>query len=654
MLLGTLKRRGGRAALWLVVGLLIGGAAGAGTVYFLKQGKRGVSGGPRLGDAEELKFVPGEATAFVHIRLRGLYDSEALAEVRKIVDAAGPQAKAALDDSFVPAPSTLDRLTLVFIKIPPAPPTKGKAAPPPPKVGGPLGAIGDILPANLGSDTKVVALLAFSAPFEADKVTKAHTKNAVAKKIGDREYFDDADAGFALHYPSTTTMAIGDSDAVRNYLVRLNAGPAGPLAKPIEHAQKGGWHVVAAVNVSQLGIAAGKFDELPGDNQNVVKHAQTVLKAESLMIGAALTDEGAKVEIRAKYKDDAAATESEAALRELAKFARTKLAEPKKQMEKALKDPPDAKKPRPITDLPEAVGGFLGVGSINALSDWLADPPLKTNGNEVVLTPRVPSMPALYAAAAAGAGAFLFGASEKFGAVGAPIAPEPPAKAPGKGPPGKGPVGNAPPDKAPGLAERQKDATNLKQIALGLHNHEAANGAFPAPDGVTAANAKGGLSWRVHLLAHIELPETQELAKEFKMDEPWDSEHNKKLIDKMPAVFASPLATDPVGRTRYKALVGTGAAFEPGKWLKVSGFVDGTSNTIVVVGGGEPVIWTKPDDIEVKADLAPAVLALPGQNGCNVCLGDGSVRWADLARLDPKKLKALVTRAGEEMIDFDW
>src|SRR5438132_457663 len=100
MLLGTLKRRGGRAALWLVVGLLVGGAVGAATTYFLKQGKKGVSGGPRLGEAKELDLVPGEASGFVHVRLRGLWDTEGFAEIRKIIDAAGPQAKKALDESF--------------------------------------------------------------------------------------------------------------------------------------------------------------------------------------------------------------------------------------------------------------------------------------------------------------------------------------------------------------------------------------------------------------------------------------------------------------------------------------------------------------------------------------------------------------------------
>src|SRR5262245_16554515 len=115
MLRGTLKRRG-RAAILLLIGLLVGGAAGAGAVYLLKRGKAGIPGGPRLGPAEELNMVPASAGGFVHIRLRDLWHTEGFAEFRKIVERAGPDALKALDEGFVPAPSTIDCMTLVFMR----------------------------------------------------------------------------------------------------------------------------------------------------------------------------------------------------------------------------------------------------------------------------------------------------------------------------------------------------------------------------------------------------------------------------------------------------------------------------------------------------------------------------------------------------------
>src|SRR5262245_43999052 len=44
---------------------------------------------------------------------------------------------------------------------------------------------------------------------------------------------------------------------------------------------------------------------------------------------------------------------------------------------------------------------------------------------------------------------------------------------------------------------------------------------------------KAILSWRVALLQHLN---EKALAREFKLDEPWDSRHNLKLLDKMPKV----------------------------------------------------------------------------------------------------------------------
>jgi hypothetical protein len=176
-----------------------------------------------------------------------------------------------------------------------------------------------------------------------------------------------------------------------------------------------------------------------------------------------------------------------------------------------------------------------------------------------------------------------------------------------------------------------------------------ANNAFPAPDG---RRMKVGLSWRVHLLPYVE---QGQLHNEFNQDEPWDSAHNLKLIEKMPKVYASPLVSDPPGQTRYKVFSGKGAAFEPGRELRPTEFTDGVSNTILIVGGGRPVAWTKPDDIEFTGgEVQPSVLALPGQTGCNVCLGDGSVHWIELSRINPRTLKALITRNGGELLPPNW
>ena len=74
---------------------------------------------------------------------------------------------------------------------------------------------------------------------------------------------------------------------------------------------------------------------------------------------------------------------------------------------------------------------------------------------------------------------------------------------------------------------------NLKQIALAFHSyHDATNG---LPGNITDKDGKPLLSWRVAILPYVE---ESELYRQFKLEEPWDSANNKKLIEKMPGLYA--------------------------------------------------------------------------------------------------------------------
>ena len=159
---------------------------------------------------------------------------------------------------------------------------------------------------------------------------------------------------------------------------------------------------------------------------------------------------------------------------------------------------------------------------------------------------------------------------------------------------------------------REQSELNLKQIGLAMHNaHDAAN-AFPA--GIYDASGKAlGLSWRVAILPYLE---QGTLFKMFKLDEPWDSEANKKLLPMMPKVYAPPGNTTAAGHTFYRGFTGKGMLFEPpttpGKpgtvaaGKKIVQISDGTTNTAMVVEGAEAVPWTKPDafDLDPKNPAA--------------------------------------------------
>ena len=60
---------------------------------------------------------------------------------------------------------------------------------------------------------------------------------------------------------------------------------------------------------------------------------------------------------------------------------------------------------------------------------------------------------------------------------------------------------------------------------------------YASRSGGDVPTGKALLSWRVALLPFLE---ENELYKQFHLDEAWDSDHNKKLLAKMPRVFAPP------------------------------------------------------------------------------------------------------------------
>src|SRR5207248_7383214 len=98
--------------------------------------------------------------------------------------------------------------------------------------------------------------------------------------------------------------------------------------------------------------------------------------------------------------------------------------------------------------------------------------------------------------------------------------------------------------------------------------------------------------------------EQLELYKKFRLDEPWDSEHNKKLIPLMAKTYASPgnLPREPYS-TFYRVFTGPMTPFPGAVPLRMpAGFTDGASNTLLVVEAGEAVSWTRPDELVYAPD----------------------------------------------------
>jgi len=174
---------------------------------------------------------------------------------------------------------------------------------------------------------------------------------------------------------------------------------------------------------------------------------------------------------------------------------------------------------------------------------------------------------------------------------------------------------------------------NLKMIGLGWHSYANAHKTLPPQ------TFNKGLSWRVAILPYVEEPN---LYGQFKLDEPWDSPHNRKLIPLMPKVYALPGADPTTGRTHYQTFVGPKTVnANPQKGITFAQIKDGTSNTLVVAEGVQPVEWTKPDDIVVTSQPIMLGAATSATPTTPVLFADASVR--PLPRLfDQKMLRFLI------------
>ncbi|WP_105357510.1 DUF1559 domain-containing protein [Blastopirellula marina] len=155
-------------------------------------------------------------------------------------------------------------------------------------------------------------------------------------------------------------------------------------------------------------------------------------------------------------------------------------------------------------------------------------------------------------------------------------------------------------------ARRVQSSNNMKQIGLAMHNYNDTVLALPA-QASTDEDGKKLLSWRVHILPFLE---QQDLYDRFHLDEPWDSEHNKQLIQFMPDIYRDPASVAPEFHTNYLVPLGKNMAFEQPtketkeKWptgIRLRDITDGTTNTAMLlnVNDDAAVIWTKPDDLEI-------------------------------------------------------
>ncbi|MEQ8785189.1 MAG: M56 family metallopeptidase [Pirellulaceae bacterium] len=198
-------------------------------------------------------------------------------------------------------------------------------------------------------------------------------------------------------------------------------------------------------------------------------------------------------------------------------------------------------------------------------------------------------------------------------------------------------------------AERAKAMNNLKQIAIALHNYHEVHGHFPASS-ILGPDGKTSHSWRVALLPYLE---QEPLYDSYRLDEPWDSENNKKVLAQMPFVYRLPGDDAKTINAGVFVFTGDDAGF-PGeprqKGFTFTDLRDGASNTIFALEADREIPWTKPEDISYLPELPLPALGGYRDDGFNLALFDGSVHFQPQPRTpaEQKKFKALITKSGGE------
>lgn len=197
-------------------------------------------------------------------------------------------------------------------------------------------------------------------------------------------------------------------------------------------------------------------------------------------------------------------------------------------------------------------------------------------------------------------------------------------------------------------ARRTQSMNSLKQIGIAMHNYAAEYNHFP-PAMIMGPDGKTPHSWRVAILPYLD---QGELYKQYRFDEPWDSANNTLVLEKMPAVFRHPSDDRSGHYSSYYVLTGPETIFDGLTGAAFTAVTDGTSNTILTVEAKRDIPWTKPEDIPFDPNQPLPELGGFNHDGVNVGLADGSVRFMSKL-VDPAQLKAMITKAGGEMIQYD-
>ncbi|MES2790175.1 MAG: DUF1559 domain-containing protein [Planctomycetota bacterium] len=140
----------------------------------------------------------------------------------------------------------------------------------------------------------------------------------------------------------------------------------------------------------------------------------------------------------------------------------------------------------------------------------------------------------------------------------------------------------------------------VKQLVLAVNQYEERYHCFPPAYTVDVAG-KRLHSWRTLILPYLG---QEALYRQIRLNEPWDSPHNKQLHNQRPTIYGHAYVSDTVpGEAHILALVGRETIWPEQYSAEISDIRDGTSNSIMLMEYSQSEInWMEPRDL-TRADV---------------------------------------------------